>query len=707
MHIPRIGLRVVAPASPLPRRVQRLGASSRVAREATGRQKEFCALPSAKSLWVRPPGTALQAPTEVFLMRSRLRQRLQWWESIGACRRVLSTIKSGVLLDFMSKPRPFTRREIPVQPEHREWLHAELDRAVQAGAYEAPTCLDFVAPAFIHVQRGGKKRIVIDFGNINDHCRKGSCRYEGLKDLRYLLRPGDWMFSLDLTDAYWHVPIHQAHRKFLTFSVDGRILQCAVLPFGWTGSPLTFTKIMRAFVRHLRSQGIRCLPYLDDLAFFVSGSYQDALAARQIVEDALLRSGLTRKPSKGHWEPTQRLPDHLGITVDSIAGTFSAPARRCTAVSSLAKDLLCRAARAGRRVPSDLLRRFAGTGVSLTLALRSARFRMRAVFDCLSQASTSTLSRQALTDIQWWASLRADSPDNGMPIWPPATSRTLWCDASGQTGWGAQLRWDGRVLHSHGYWLSGTEANQHITWKELRTLRLSLQALLPEVQGQHVLLWEDNMPVVHIVLNGSSRSPELMTELRLLWAFLAKHDITLLPRYIRSQDNPADYWSRWQDRSAWQMLPSVFNALQLRRHGEAFTLDPFACRATALVQRYCSLRPDPGALARDGFSVSWRHELLWLNPPWELIPQVLFKLKVDRARGTLIVPHWPSQTWWPTLLSVTARCRMLPRPLSCIRPAHHGMVEPMLHPSLRLMAFEVDGSLDQLDGTVIMRGKTH
>ena len=71
------------------------------------------------------------------------------------------------------------------------------------------------------------------------------------------------------------------------------------------------------------------------------------------------------------------------------------------------------------------------------------------------------------------------------------------------------------------------------------------------MQGQHVLLWEDNMPVVHIVMNCTSLSPALMSELQHLWVFLLQHDITLVQWYICSEDNPADRWSHWKNRSAW------------------------------------------------------------------------------------------------------------------------------------------------------------
>jgi hypothetical protein len=75
------------------------------------------------------------------------------------------------------------------------------------------------------------------------------------------------------------------------------------------------------------------LPYLDDLAFFISGSKEHALRAQAIIEEALRDAGLIRKASKGVWEPTQCLPDHLGMCINSVTGTFSAPSRRLCATA--------------------------------------------------------------------------------------------------------------------------------------------------------------------------------------------------------------------------------------------------------------------------------------------------------------------------------------------------------------------------------------
>jgi hypothetical protein len=152
-------------------------------------------------------------------------------------------------------------------------------------------------------------------------------------------------------------------------------------------------KVMRAFVKYLRTRGIRCLLYLDDLAFFISGSQARALRARDIIDEALRDAGLIRKASKGVWEPTQCLPDHLGICINSVTGTFSAPARRLHTIASLAKDLLCRAAHSCRQVPTRLLRTFGGTATSLSplLALHVSVCAL-----CMMPSTTLSLSALCL-----------------------------------------------------------------------------------------------------------------------------------------------------------------------------------------------------------------------------------------------------------------------------------------------------------------------
>ena len=51
------------------------------------------------------------------------------------------------------------------------------------------------------------------------------------------LQTGEWVASIDLTDAYFHVPIHPSFQKYLRFYVQGRAYQLRALPFSIATAP--------------------------------------------------------------------------------------------------------------------------------------------------------------------------------------------------------------------------------------------------------------------------------------------------------------------------------------------------------------------------------------------------------------------------------------------------------------------------------------
>jgi len=63
-------------------------------------------------------------------------------------------------------------------------------------------------------------------------------------------------------------------------------------------------------------------------------------------------------------------------------------------------------------------------------------------------------------------------------------------------------------------------------------------------------------------------------------------------------------------------------------------MDLFASRMNHQPPVYCTWRPDPGALAVDGFSISWAQEFPYLFPPFCLIGRALSKIQRDSERGS-------------------------------------------------------------------------
>ena len=50
-------------------------------------------------------------------------------------------------------------------------------------------------------------------------------KIETLKTVAKLIVRGCWLYSLDLVDAYYSIPVHEDLRKYLRFEFDGKLYQ--------------------------------------------------------------------------------------------------------------------------------------------------------------------------------------------------------------------------------------------------------------------------------------------------------------------------------------------------------------------------------------------------------------------------------------------------------------------------------------------------
>ena len=87
---------------------------------------------------------------------------------------------------------------------------------------------------------------------------------DSLSTVLNLVQQGDWAISLDLTDAYMHIPIHKAHKKFLRFCIQGKVYRFTCLCFRPAVAPRVFTKVVSVAAAHLRTLNLRLAVYLDD-----------------------------------------------------------------------------------------------------------------------------------------------------------------------------------------------------------------------------------------------------------------------------------------------------------------------------------------------------------------------------------------------------------------------------------------------------------
>ncbi len=80
----------------------------------------------------------------------------------------------------------------------------------------------FYSRLFVVPKKNGKLRPVLDLSSLNEHIVVEHFRMETTRYIRQNIQVYDWAVSIDLQDAYLHVPMCQASRSIFGLSQRGR-----------------------------------------------------------------------------------------------------------------------------------------------------------------------------------------------------------------------------------------------------------------------------------------------------------------------------------------------------------------------------------------------------------------------------------------------------------------------------------------------------
>ena len=147
-----------------------------------------------------------------------------------------------------------------------------------------------------------------------------------------------WAASLDLKDAYLHIPIAPASQRFLAFEYRGESLKFTTLPFGLSTSPRVFTRVAGAVVAELRRRGVLLFAYLDDW-LVLGDSLEQAEARVRATITLLQQTGWVINWDKSHPTPTQALV-YLGALLDLERGRAFPSQERCSSLKGALTQLL-------------------------------------------------------------------------------------------------------------------------------------------------------------------------------------------------------------------------------------------------------------------------------------------------------------------------------------------------------------------------------
>ena len=239
----------------------------------------------------------------------------------------------------------------------------------------------------------------------------------------------------------------------------------------------------------------------------------------------------------------------------------------------------------------------------------------------------------------------------------------------------------------------------HINVKELLAAFFAVQSFYPLHKNVlHIRLKIDNSTALANINNyGSIKSPTLNQQTREFWDWCLQRQLHLSAESIPGVENRiADRLSRQLEKGGveWCLNDQIFRTI--RQMTFEPSIDLFASRLNAKVGLFVSWHPEPGCHNLDAFNLCWTPHQCYAFPPFCLIGRVLSKLQRDNVQQFLqIAPIWPTQTWYPALLTLSV---MKPILLPAMDNLLYLVNKPTVHPmgkKLRHAAWILSASISE------------
>lgn len=188
----------------------------------------------------------------------------------------------------------------------------------------------------------------------------------------------------------------------------------------------------------------------------------------------------------------------------------------------------------------------------------------------------------------------------------------------------------------------------HINYLELFSAFFGLKCFAKELSNCNILLQIDNTTAISYINRiGGIRFRKLSDLAKVIWEWCEKRDLFIFASYILSKDNAeANFKSRrLSNDTEFELSDALFRKI-VSEFGQP-DIDLFASRVNAKCTDYVSWTRDPDAKAVYAFTLCWTEFFFYAFRPFILVTKVLQKIRAEGSEGIIVVPHWPTQPWFP------------------------------------------------------------
>lgn len=620
----------------------------------------------------------------------KIKHYINKWKNLTKDRWILQTV-CGYKVELIKKPnQTFIPKPILFKDLEKQKMCEEINRFLKCNIIEKVSSDDeneYISNVFPRKKKDGNIRIILNLKKFNeDYMDAIHFKMETLQSAIDSMRRNCYFGSVDLSEAFYSIPIRKADRKFFRFYFNGLKYQFTCLVMGLATAPRVFTKILKPVFATLRARGFVSTSYIDD-SCLQGSTYESCLHNITSTVSLMDSLGLTVHKSKSVLVPSKQIV-FLGFVLCSETMTITLTIDRKTELLKCISDLLEKS-----KCP---IRKFAQV-IGKMVAAEPAVAHAPLFYKPLEKIKETQLRKakgnfdhfmpipqSAVDSLNWWLEY---IPTSYKSVLKENPEIILFTDASSK-GWGAFNKTKG--TRTAGNW-STEEQTSHINILELKACQLALHSLCKENTHIHIQIYMDNTTSVSYINKYGGKTPVLNDLAREIWLWCLERKVTISAAHLPGKINQeADTLSRsFNDDLEWSLCENIF--LKILNTYPLLRIDLFASRLNKKLDNYISLRPEPTARAVDAFTLSWSKDLNYIFPPFSLMGKILQKIVQDSAEAVVIAPIWPTQTWWASLIHmITGPCYLLPQPQDILHLPHK---PDQKHPlkKMRIGVFRLSG----------------
>ena len=201
----------------------------------------------------------------------------------------------------------------------------------------------------------------------------------------------------------------------------------------------------------------------------------------------------------------------------------------------------------------------------------------------------------------------------------------------------------------------------------------------------------DNITVVPYVNNKGGIKSEFCNEIENLT--IGSHpsqnmwvSVAIIP--VIQNTEPDSFSRNFNEAIEWKLNTHLFQKI-LSVFGNP-TFRPFypPHKSTNWWVHFLETRPQ--SLANNALSIKWSIECCYIFLPFSLLGKVTAKINRDKTKAIVVIPKWPTQHWYPSLLRKVTRSMTITPSAKKLVQSQDSQKVHLLHRKLHLQVLLID-----------------